>query len=73
MHGTLRREQISRPELRSIARRQGYESLDDIGTAILETDGNITFVRKGEAYDPMEHPATPARRAAPRPPRGQPA
>jgi uncharacterized membrane protein YcaP (DUF421 family) len=67
---TMRREQISRPELRSIARRQGYESLDDIGTAILETDGSITFARKGEDYRPEEHPATLARRKVPRMPRG---
>jgi uncharacterized membrane protein YcaP (DUF421 family) len=70
--GTMRREQISRPELRAIARRQGYESLDDIGTAILETDGSITLARTDEQYDPAEHPPTPARKAAPRPPRGQP-
>jgi uncharacterized membrane protein YcaP (DUF421 family) len=69
--GTMRREQISRPELRAIARRQGYDSLADIGTAVLETDGNITFARKDEAYDPMEHPATPARAASPRLPRGK--
>jgi uncharacterized membrane protein YcaP (DUF421 family) len=68
--GTMRREQISKPELRGIARRQGYESIEDIGTAILETDGSITFVRKGVDYDPMDHPATPARQAAPRAPRG---
>lgn len=68
---TMRREQISKPELRAIARRQGYESLDDLGTAILETDGSITFARKGVEYDPMDHPATPARQASPRPPRGQ--
>jgi uncharacterized membrane protein YcaP (DUF421 family) len=68
---TMRREQISKPELRSIARRQGYDSLDEIGTAILETDGNITFARKDESYDPMDHPATPARAAAPRAPRGE--
>jgi uncharacterized membrane protein YcaP (DUF421 family) len=67
---SLRRELISRPELRAIARRQGFESLSDIGTAVLETNGTITFARKGEPYDPMEHPATPARAAAPRPPRG---
>jgi uncharacterized membrane protein YcaP (DUF421 family) len=67
--GTMRREQISKPELRGIARRQGYESLDDIGTAILETDGSVTFAHKGVAYDPMDHPATPARQAAPRAPR----
>jgi uncharacterized membrane protein YcaP (DUF421 family) len=73
VHSTMRREQISKPELRAIARRQGYESLDDIGTAILETDGSITFARHDEHYDPMDHPATPARVATPRPPRGQPA
>jgi uncharacterized membrane protein YcaP (DUF421 family) len=69
--GTMRREQVSRPALRAIARRQGFDSLDEIGTAILETDGSITFARKGEDYHPEEHPATPARAAAPRTPRGQ--
>jgi uncharacterized membrane protein YcaP (DUF421 family) len=68
--GTMRRELISRPELKAIARRQGYESLDDIGTAVLETDGTVTFLRKGVPYDPVEHAATPARDAAPRQPRG---
>jgi uncharacterized membrane protein YcaP (DUF421 family) len=71
--GTMRREQISKPELRAIARRQGYESLDEIGTAILETDGSITFARQDEEYRPEDHPATPARAQMPRPPRGQPA
>ncbi|MEA2458254.1 MAG: hypothetical protein QOC95_1226 [Thermoleophilaceae bacterium] len=69
---TLKHEQISRPELRSLARRQGYE-LSEIGTAILETDGNVTFVRKGTPYDPADFPPTPARRRAPRPPQGEPA
>jgi uncharacterized membrane protein YcaP (DUF421 family) len=70
---TLRHEQISRPELRSIARRQGYDSLEEIGTAILETNGSVTLLRKGVAYDPVEHAPTPARKASPRPPRGVPA
>jgi uncharacterized membrane protein YcaP (DUF421 family) len=70
--GTMRREQISRPELRSIARRQGYDSLEEIGTAVLETDGAVTFVRAGVDYAPEKYPATPARAAAPRTPRGQP-
>jgi uncharacterized membrane protein YcaP (DUF421 family) len=67
---TLRHEQISRPELRSIARRQGYESLDEIGEAILETNGSVTFIRRGESYEALteQHPPTPARAAAPRPP-----
>jgi uncharacterized membrane protein YcaP (DUF421 family) len=67
---TMRRELISRPELKAIARRQGYESLDDIGTAVLETDGTVNFLRKGVPYDPSEHPPTPARKASPRQPRG---
>jgi uncharacterized membrane protein YcaP (DUF421 family) len=70
---TLRHEQISKPELRSIARRQGFDSLDDIGTAILETNGSVTFLHKGVPYDPAEHPPTPAREVSPRPPRGVPA
>jgi uncharacterized membrane protein YcaP (DUF421 family) len=70
VQSTMRRELISRPELKAIARRQGYESLDEIGTAVLETDGAVTFLRTGEPYDPAEHPATPARRRVPRPPRG---
>lgn len=70
---TLKHEQISRPELRSLARRQGYDSLDDIETAVLETNGSVTFVRRGEAYDPATLPPTPARAAVPRPPQGEPA
>jgi uncharacterized membrane protein YcaP (DUF421 family) len=70
MKGSLRRELISTPELKAIARRQGFDSLADVGTAVLETDGTITFLHTGVAYDPAEHPATPAREAAPREPRG---
>jgi uncharacterized membrane protein YcaP (DUF421 family) len=69
MEGTMRREQISRPELRAIAQRQGYESLDEVGTAILETDGTIRFERKGVEFRPEEHPPTPARAQSPRTPR----
>jgi uncharacterized membrane protein YcaP (DUF421 family) len=69
MDGTMRREQISKPELRAIAQRQGYESLDDVGTAVLETDGTIRFERKGVDYRPEDHPATPARAQSPRMPR----
>jgi uncharacterized membrane protein YcaP (DUF421 family) len=67
---TMRRELISRPELKAIARRQGYESLDEIGTAVLETDGSVTFLKTGVPYDPAEHAPTPARAASPRQPRG---
>lgn len=65
---TLRHEQISRPQLVAMAQRQGFDSLDEVGTAILETDGSVRFVRKGVSYDPMAHPPTLARKRAPRPP-----
>jgi uncharacterized membrane protein YcaP (DUF421 family) len=69
MEGTMRREQISKPELRAIAQRQGYDSLEAVGTAVLETDGTVRFERTGVEYRPEEHPPTPARKQAPRAPR----
>src|SRR3954451_20503577 len=66
---TMRHEQISRPQLVSMAQRQGFDHLDEVGTGILETDGSVRFIRKGDPFDPREHPPTPARRRAPRPPR----
>jgi len=52
----LRRNQISMPELRSIARRQGFASLGEVKTAILETNGVITMWHRDEVpgtYHPM--------------------
>lgn len=56
----LRRECISLPELRAIARRQGFPDLGDVGTAILETNGVVTMFHADEPciYHP-EHPAMP--------------
>jgi uncharacterized membrane protein YcaP (DUF421 family) len=65
---TLRHEQISRPQLVAMAQRQGFDRLDEIEKGILETDGSLRFIRKGESYDPMAHPPTLARERAPRPP-----
>ena len=56
----LRRECISLPDLRSIARRQGFPDLGSVGTAILETNGVVTMFHADEPchYHP-EHPARP--------------
>jgi uncharacterized membrane protein YcaP (DUF421 family) len=54
---SLRRSSISLPELRSIARRQGFEDLGEVDRAILETNGVVTMFRKGEAH--VYHPAEP--------------
>jgi uncharacterized membrane protein YcaP (DUF421 family) len=66
---TLRHEQISRPQLVAMAQRQGFDRLEDVGDAILETDGSARFMRPGDGVDRLEHAPTPARRRAPRPPR----
>ncbi len=54
----LRREQISLPELRAIARRQGFAELSEVFTAILETNGVVSMFRQDEGC--RYHPdATP--------------
>ena len=53
----LRREKIAASELRAIARRQGFPSLDTVRTAILETNGVITMFSGDEA--PHYHPQAP--------------
>ena len=53
----LFRAGISLPELRAIARRQGYQDLSEVHTAILETNGTISMFKKGEPQ--IYHPAEP--------------
>lgn len=48
---------ISLPELRSIARRQGFVDLGEVHTAILETNGVISMFKKDEPQ--LYHPAVP--------------
>jgi uncharacterized membrane protein YcaP (DUF421 family) len=54
----LRREQISLPELRAMARRQGFADLGEVYTAILETNGVVSMFGQDEGC--RYHPdATP--------------
>jgi uncharacterized membrane protein YcaP (DUF421 family) len=50
----LMRQQISVPELRAIARRQGFERLTDVRTAILETNGTVSMFKEDDP--PLYHP-----------------
>ena len=52
----LRRAGISLSELRAMARRQGFPSLDVVHTAILETNGVVTMFKEDEPghYHPSE-------------------
>jgi uncharacterized membrane protein YcaP (DUF421 family) len=54
---TLRRSAISLDELRSIARRQGFDRLEDVDKALLETNGVVTMFRKDEPH--QYHEAEP--------------
>jgi uncharacterized membrane protein YcaP (DUF421 family) len=42
----LRRERLTHDELCEAARKQQLESLDDVKWAVLETSGEITFIKK---------------------------
>ena len=53
----LRRQRISLPELRAIARRQGFEKLADVRTAILETNGTVSMFKEDDP--PLYHPDWP--------------
>lgn len=44
----LRREHISLPELRAIARRQGFADLGEVYTAVLETNGVVSMFGREE-------------------------
>ena len=44
----LWRQQISLPELRAMARREGFADLGEVYTAILETNGVVSMFRKDE-------------------------
>jgi uncharacterized membrane protein YcaP (DUF421 family) len=54
---SLFRAGISLPDLRAIARRQGYADLGEVHTAILETNGVISMFKKDEPQ--IYHPAEP--------------
>lgn len=54
----LRREQISLPELRAIARRQGFDDLAEVDRALLETNGVVTMFPAGRPA--RYHPDVPA-------------
>jgi|SRR5581483_3679820 len=59
----LRRAGISLAELRSIARRQGYASLGEVHTAILEANGVVSMFARDEprAYHPAaDEPPPPS-------------
>jgi uncharacterized membrane protein YcaP (DUF421 family) len=51
----LKKELISRTQLEAAARRQGFESLNDVQKCILEQGGNLTFIGKKPATDDIRH------------------
>lgn len=53
----LAQEKITRHELEESAQEQGYASLDEIDTAILEPSGKIAFVRYAPSPEELRHQA----------------
>ena len=51
----LKKELISPTQLESAARKQGFESLNDVQKCILEPGGNLTFIGKKPATDDIRH------------------
>lgn len=52
LDATMRRERISREEVRAAARSEGHASLESIDVIVLETDGTITVVGGGSGAPP---------------------
>ena len=44
----MRVERITDHELRAAARNAGYPSLDEVGAVVLEADGHLSVVGRGE-------------------------
>ena len=51
----LKKELISQSQLEAAARKQGFESLDEVQRCILEPGGTLTFVGKKPASDDIRH------------------
>src|ERR1700674_5991731 len=51
----LKKELISRTQLEAAARKQGFESLNDVQKCILEPGGNLTFFGRKPATDDIRH------------------
>ncbi|HEV7512813.1 MAG TPA: YetF domain-containing protein [Candidatus Acidoferrum sp.] len=51
----LKKELISPTQLEAAARKQGFESLNDVQKCILEPGGNLTFIGKKPATDDIRH------------------
>jgi uncharacterized membrane protein YcaP (DUF421 family) len=51
----LKKELISPTQLEAAARKQGFESLNDVQKCILEPGGNLTFIGKQPATDDIRH------------------
>ena len=51
----LKKELISHAQLEAAARKQGFESLDEVQRCILEPGGTLTFVAKKPATDDIRH------------------
>jgi uncharacterized membrane protein YcaP (DUF421 family) len=48
MDSALRRERVTRSEVRAAVRSAGFASLEDVDSVVLETDGSVSVVRRSQ-------------------------
>ena len=51
----LKKELITMPQLEAAARRQGFESIENVDKCILEPSGTLSFVGKKPATEDVRH------------------
>ncbi len=59
LDGALRRERVTKDEVRAAARSQGVASLAEVEAIVLETDGSITVVRSAPDKQPSSLSSVP--------------
>jgi uncharacterized membrane protein YcaP (DUF421 family) len=55
LHDRCKKELITLPELEAAAHKQGFQSLDDVERAVLDTGGTISFFAKTPTHDDTRH------------------
>ena len=48
LHDAMRAERVTEEEVEAAVRQQGIGDLGDVGAAVLETDGSVTVVQRGD-------------------------
>jgi uncharacterized membrane protein YcaP (DUF421 family) len=62
LHDAMRRERIAESEIRQALRSEGISSPDSVAAIVLETNGNLSILKKGDGMSSLADVAKPRRR-----------